>query len=138
MILGETGVVLIGHAEVVPEDMALLDVQADVIELILAESVKRVDAHPGENLAAALDILEGVSNSLLPDELLKLRWQVRAHKMSMHGFEGCLEGGQHIFMRVAHNAIGDLYPALRVELVGQCDLLLDKLYLSAEVQGDIG
>jgi len=137
VIFGEAGVVLVGHAEVVPKDMTLLDVQSDVVEIICLKAVEWVQANPSEDFAAALDILEGVAYRFLPGEILNLRRQVRTHNMRVHGLQGRLEGGEHIFMGVAHDAVGDLSPALRVEIVGQCYLLMDKLDLTVEVQRNV-
>ena len=57
-VLGKLGIVLVRNAEIVSDDMALLDVEGKKIEISLRERRKRVDGKNGKVFAGAVDVLE--------------------------------------------------------------------------------
>jgi len=53
LILSDLGVMLVGHAEIVPEDMPLLDVELEILKIGGGEAGERVDPEIPEALAGA-------------------------------------------------------------------------------------
>ena len=62
---------------------------------------------------------------------------MRPHQVAIHRLEGRLEGGEYILVSISQEAIGDLGAALRIELIGQRDLLSDEFGFTPKVQGKV-
>lgn len=58
-------------------------------------------------------------------------------KVAVNGLQGCFKGGEHVLVGVAHEAICEFGLAGFVRLIGQDDLVADKLYFVLEVQRQI-
>ena len=65
LVLGDLGVVLIGHTQIVAEDVALLNVESKVVEIIARKDGERIDSEMCEAITGTLEVLESAADSLL-------------------------------------------------------------------------
>lgn len=128
-VLGE---LRIHDAEIVPNDVTLLNVEAQRCEILVAQPGKRIEAEILEALLATLDILEVIADRL---HGRRVCWPVRDPE-KVDRFQRCFEGGEHVFMRVAEETIGELCQTLVLRFCN-FHLRVDQLALALEMETQI-
>lgn len=74
---------LIGDSEIVPNDVALLDIQAQQFEVAFRQDMEWIDTDPFEKGTSTLDVLEGITDLLLFQQSFGFVRQAFANKMTV-------------------------------------------------------
>jgi hypothetical protein len=122
----------IDHAEIVANDVPLLDVEFKLREFIRIESIKRIDLEVREPSLGELDILEVVLDRFYGRGL----GPGLGNAIEIDSLEHGLERRQHILMSIAEKPIGKLLPVLALGF-RQVDLHANQIRFTGEVKPQI-
>ena len=99
---------LVSDPEIVPDDMALLDVEPQELALLRFQMGEWLNADLRKFFESTIQILKGVANRLLGDQIFCLIGVMPAKQVFLDRLQRGFEGSKNVLVRIAHQAIGKL------------------------------
>src|SRR5438105_13437019 len=65
-------------------------------------------------------------------------WPMPSDKAAEYRFQRCFECGEHVFVRIAHEAVGQFTMCMLILVFGKCNLLADELHFALKMKRQVG